>query len=208
MYRQLIKRIFDFTIAMTCLLLFSPLFLVLFLLIRFFLGSPVFFSQLRPGRYEKPFRLYKFRTMLDKRDVEGRLLNDEDRLIPFGRALRRLSLDELPGLINVLKGDMSLVGPRPLLMEYLPYYSSQQRYRHHVRPGITGWAQINGRNTLSWEKKFEYDIWYVRNYSFKLDCKILFLTLIKVIKREGINAAGTATMTRFDDEFSIHGKIK
>ncbi len=200
MYSKRIKRILDFFIAMILLVLFSPLFLVLFLLIRFYLGSPVIYRQIRPGIHEKPFCLFKFRTMQNRYDEQGKLLEDHERLTPFGRLLRSSSLDELPELINVLKGEMSLVGPRPLLMDYLPHYSPEQRERHHVRPGITGYAQINGRNTLSWKNKFELDIWYVKNCSFLLDCKIIFLTMIKTLKREGINALGQATMTRFDDE--------
>lgn len=200
MYCQWIKPIFDVVAATLLLILLFPLFLLVYLLVRLFLGAPVFFNQLRPGLHEKPFLLYKFRTMLNKRDKHGHLLSDAQRLTKFGRLLRSLSIDELPELINVIKGQMSFVGPRPLLMEYLPYYSPRQRKRHHVRPGITGWAQINGRNTLNWKKKFELDVWYVEHCSFLLDCKIMFLTFIKIIKREGISAVGHATMTRFDIE--------
>jgi len=200
MYCQWVKRTFDFALASLLLLMLFPLYLILFLLVRFFLGSPIIFKQQRPGLYGKPFCLYKFRTMLDSRDKEGQLLSDAQRLTRFGRLLRSLSLDELPELINVLKGEMSLVGPRPLLMEYLAHYSPRQAQRHNLRPGITGWAQVNGRNTLSWEKKFELDLWYVEHCSFALDCKIIFLTMMKMIKREGISAVGEATMTRFAGE--------
>lgn len=200
MYCQCFKRIFDFIVASILLLLLAPLFLFLFILVRIYLGSPVFFKQQRPGLNEKPFCLFKFRTMLDKFDKDGHPLSDAQRLTPFGSLLRSLSVDELPELINIIKGEMSLVGPRPLLMEYLPYYSSEQKKRHKLRPGITGWAQINGRNSLSWNDKFDLDQWYVKNCSFSLDCKIIFLTIIKIIRREGISAAGEATMTRFDLE--------
>ena len=198
MYCQFLKRIFDFFAAIFLLLLLFPLMLLIALLIRINLGSPILFQQWRPGKNEKIFLLYKFRTMRDARDEKGNLLSDAERLTRFGSLLRTLSLDELPTLINVVKGEMSFIGPRPLLVEYLPYYSEKQKKRHHVRPGITGWAQINGRNKLSWEKKFELDVWYVDHCSFILDCKIFFLTLIKVIKREGIHADGEVTMTRFD----------
>ena len=160
-------------------------------------GSPLFF-QLRPGKNGKLFRIVKFKTMNDKRDKQGNLLPDEIRLTPIGKLVRKLSIDELPQLINVLKGDMSLIGPRPLLPEYLTHYTPEQARRHEVRPGITGWAQVNGRNTLSWEKKFEYDVWYVDNLSFALDVKIFWLTIIKIFKREGISSTTSATMERFD----------
>ncbi|UPF06609.1 sugar transferase [Pseudomonas mosselii] len=161
------------------------------------LGRPVIFKQQRPGLNGKPFNMYKFRSMSDARDETGRLLGDEYRLTSFGRLLRSTSLDELPGLWSVIKGDMSLVGPRPLLMEYLPLYSAEQRRRHEVRPGLTGWAQINGRNALSWEERFRLDVWYVNNRSFWLDLKILFLTVKKVVKKDGISAEGEATMSKF-----------
>ena len=160
-------------------------------------GSPFFF-QLRPGKNGRLFRIVKFKTMNDKRDKQGNLLPDEIRLTPIGKLVRKLSIDELPQLINVLKGDMSLIGPRPLLPEYLTHYTPEQARRHEVRPGITGWAQVNGRNTLSWEKKFEYDVWYVDNLSFALDVKIFWLTIIKIFKREGISSTTSATMERFD----------
>jgi lipopolysaccharide/colanic/teichoic acid biosynthesis glycosyltransferase len=191
------KRFFDFFIALIVIGgLIIPL-LLLALAVRWWLGAPILFSQIRPGLDGQPFRMYKFRTMTDNCDVNGVLLSDEERLVPFGRWLRSTSLDELPELWNVLKGEMSLVGPRPLLMEYLPHYSSEQARRHHVRPGITGWAQVNGRNAISWEDKFKFDVWYVDNQSLWLDVKILLLTVRKVLMREGINAAENATMPRF-----------
>lgn len=200
MYCKWSKRFFDVCIAIIALILLSPLLLLTAILVRVFLGSPILFTQWRPGFRETPFRLYKFRTMLDRVGTNGQQLSDVERLTRFGKFLRSVSLDELPELFNVIKGDMSLVGPRPLLIEYLPYYTKEQRLRHNVRPGITGWAQINGRNSLSWEKKFALDVWYVEHCSFWLDIKILFLTFIKIIKREGISAKGEATMTRFDLE--------
>lgn len=199
-YYKFTKRIFDICVALIALVLLSPIIFLVSIFVQIFIGFPVIFKQTRPGLHEKPFNVFKFRTMLDVRDKHGCPLSDEQRLTKFGKLLRSLSLDELPELINVIKGDMSLVGPRPLLVEYLPYYTDKQRIRHHVRPGITGWAQINGRNTLSWEKKFELDVWYVENASFFLDLKILILTIMKILKREGINAVGQATMTRFDLE--------
>jgi sugar transferase EpsL len=200
MHYQWSKRGFDIIAATTLLIILSPLMLLLCIIVRIFFGYPIFFNQLRPGLNEKPFYLHKFRTMQDTRDPHGHLLSDDQRLTRLGKLMRSLSLDELPELLNIIKGDMSLVGPRPLLMEYLPHYSQQQRLRHSIRPGLTGWAQINGRNTLDWGKKFELDVWYVKHASFLLDIKILFLTLIKTIKREGISAIGHATMTRFDLE--------
>lgn len=191
------KRALDFFASLLALVVFSPVLVLLVVMIRRKLGSPVFFTQVRPGLRGKPFRMIKFRTMTDERDAAGNLLPDAVRLTPFGRFLRAASLDELPELINILKGDMSLVGPRPLLMEYLPLYNERQALRHDVRPGLTGWAQINGRNALSWEDKFELDVWYVENRTFWLDLKIIFLTIKKVLVREGISAAGEATMPRF-----------
>jgi len=191
------KRLFDLTLSSAALLVLAPVFLLLMLLVRFKLGSPIFFTQVRPGLNGKPFTMYKFRTMKDERDAEGNLLPDAQRLTSFGKFLRSTSLDELPELINVLKGDMSLVGPRPLLMEYLPLYTSEQARRHEVRPGITGWAQVNGRNAISWEEKFKLDVWYVDNQSFWLDIKILLMTVGKVLKRDGISAEGEATMQKF-----------
>jgi len=191
------KRLMDILGAMAGLLLLAPVIVLLSLLVRVKLGSPVLFRQSRPGRAGQAFEMAKFRTMTDARDANGELLPDADRLTGFGQFLRASSLDELPELWNVLKGDMSLVGPRPLLMEYLPLYSERQARRHEVRPGITGWAQVNGRNALSWEEKFELDVWYVENRTLWLDIKILFLTVWKVIKRDDINQDGEATMTRF-----------
>ena len=191
------KHFTDFTIAFITLLLLSPLLLILMVAVRLKLGSPIFFTQVRPGLNGKPFKMVKFRTMTDARDHDGNLLSDNIRLTSFGRFLRSTSLDELPELWNVLKGDMSLVGPRPLLMEYLSRYTSEQARRHEARPGITGWAQINGRNAISWEDKFKLDVWYVDNQSFWLDLKILFLTVKKVFVREGISAEGEATMPKF-----------
>jgi sugar transferase EpsL len=191
------KRCFDLLCACAFLILFSPVFVVLSLLIRFNLGSPVFFTQLRPGLNGFPFIVVKFRTMIEKRCARGDLLPDAIRLTRLGRVLRSSSLDELPELINVIKGEMSLVGPRPLLMEYLDRYTPEQARRHEVNPGITGWAQVNGRNALNWEERFKLDVWYVDNQSFLLDLKILWLTLIKVFRREGITAEGHATMPKF-----------
>lgn len=191
----MLKRLFDIVIAIFVLTISFPILIVLAILIKGKLGSPVFFLQIRPGLNGKPFKIFKFRTMLDVAD--GNSPSDESRLTPFGKWLRSISLDELPELWNVLIGDMSLVGPRPLLMEYLPLYSSEQNRRHKVRPGITGWAQINGRNAISWEEKFELDLWYVDNQSFWVDLKILFLTVKKVFDREGISADGDVTMPKF-----------
>ncbi|EHP40130.1 sugar transferase involved in lipopolysaccharidesynthesis [Cupriavidus basilensis OR16] len=191
------KRVFDLLLAAGALLLLCLPLLILILLVRRRLGSPVFFRQVRPGLRGRPFEMIKFRTMTDSRGPDGQLLSDADRLTAFGRFLRGTSLDELPELWNVLKGDMSLVGPRPLLMEYLPLYSTEQARRHEVRPGVTGWAQVNGRNALSWEDKFKLDVWYVDNWSLWLDVKILWLTVRKVLVREGISAAGEATMSKF-----------
>ncbi len=192
------KRFFDVFFTLIILFIIWPFLLFLYLMVRIFMGYPAIFKQLRPGLHEQPFYIYKFRTMHDAKDKNGVLLEDGFRLTRFGTLLRRLSLDELPGLINVIKGEMSLVGPRPLLMDYLAHYSPTQKLRHTVRPGITGWAQVNGRNALSWEKSFELDVWYVKNISFLLDLKIIFLTIYKVIKQEGIHAEGYATMPRFD----------
>lgn len=191
------KRLLDILACLIALLLLGPLLLVVACLIRRRLGSPVFFRQIRPGLNGRPFEMVKFRTMRDAVDLEGNTLSDSERLTPFGQFLRSTSLDELPELWNVLKGDMSLVGPRPLLMEYLPLYSPEQYRRHEMRPGVTGWAQVNGRNALGWEDKFKLDVWYVDNQSFWLDCKILFLTVKKVLVREGISADGEVTMSKF-----------
>jgi sugar transferase EpsL len=194
----LLKRLGDITIATVVLFFSLPIMLVVGLLVRMKLGSPVVFRQVRPGLNGKLFHMYKFRTMSENRNVSGKLLSDEKRLTSFGRMLRAMSLDELPELVNVVKGDMSLVGPRPLLEEYLPLYSEEQFRRHEVRPGITGWAQINGRNALSWQEKFELDVWYVDNRSWWLDVKILSLTIGKIIKKEGINHEGSVTMSKFE----------
>lgn len=191
------KRIFDLIVTVICLLIIFPLLLLITLVSRINLGSPVLFSQQRPGLGSKPFMMYKFRTMTDERDAKGNLLDDEQRLTRYGNLLRSTSLDELPEFFNVLKGDMSLVGPRPLLMEYLPRYTSEQARRHEVQPGITGWAQVNGRNALSWEDKFTLDVWYVDNHSLWLDIKILLLTVWVILKREKINQEGHATMYEF-----------
>lgn len=191
------KRPFDFIVAFMSLFVLTSVFLALTILIRTLLGSPVFFRHTRPGFNGKPFAMYKFRTMNNGKDADDRLLPDELRLTKLGKFLRSTSLDELPELFNVLKGDMSLVGPRPLLMEYLPLYTPEQARRHEVRPGITGWAQVNGRNAISWEEKFRLDVWYVDNQSFWLDMKILWMTVLKVFKREGISQEGQATMEKF-----------
>ena len=191
------NRLFDLLIATAALLLFALPLLALIWLVRNKLGSPVFFRQTRPGLHGRPFEMVKFRSMTDARGPDGQLLPDAERLPAFGRFLRASSLDELPGLWNVVKGDMSLVGPRPLLMEYLPLYSAEQARRHEVRPGITGWAQVNGRNALSWEDKFKLDVWYVDHRSLWLDIKILWFTVKKVLVRDGISAAGEATMSKF-----------
>ncbi|MBL8463744.1 MAG: sugar transferase [Thauera sp.] len=193
----MMKRFFDICASALGLAFLSPVIALLAWQIRKRLGSPVLFRQTRPGLHGKPFRMIKFRTMRDAVGPDGQPLPDAERMTPFGSFLRSASLDELPELWNVLKGDMSLVGPRPLLMEYLPLYSPEQARRHEVRPGVTGWAQINGRNALSWDEKFRLDVWYVDNQSFWLDLKILALTVKKVFVREGISAAGEATMTRF-----------
>ncbi|KRW64562.1 sugar transferase [Pseudomonas sp. TTU2014-096BSC] len=192
------KRLLDILVAALALLLLLPVLAVVAWLIRRKLGSPVLFRQQRPGLHGKPFEMIKFRTMRDAVDANGNALPDSERMTPLGNFLRSSSLDELPELWNVLKGDMSLVGPRPLLMEYLPLYSPKQYRRHEVRPGVTGWAQVNGRNALSWEEKFKLDVWYVDNYSFWLDLKIIFFTVKKVFLREGISAEGEATMSKFE----------
>ncbi|HCG99646.1 MAG TPA: UDP-galactose phosphate transferase [Actinobacteria bacterium] len=192
-----LKQIIDYGAALIGLLLLSPVLIGIAVIIRIIMGKPVLFRQTRPGRDGKPFTMLKFRSMKDIRDDHGALLPDSERLTKFGDFLRSTSLDELPELINVIKGDMSLVGPRPLLMEYLDRYSSEQVRRHEVRPGITGWAQVNGRNTLSWTKRFEHDVWYVDNWSMWLDIKIIWLTIVKVLAREGISAQDHVTMPPF-----------
>ncbi|MCA3158799.1 MAG: sugar transferase [Burkholderiales bacterium] len=196
-HNKFIKRLFDVVIASLALFLLLIPLLGLAVFVRLKLGSPVLFSQIRTGLKGKPFRMIKFRTMTNARDSHGQLLPDAERLTAFGHLLRATSLDELPELFNVIKGDMSLVGPRPLLIEYLPLYTTEQSRRHDVRPGVTGWAQVNGRNALSWEDRFKLDVWYIDHYSLWLDLKILLLTVRKVFAREGINASGEATMSKF-----------
>ncbi|WP_256364521.1 sugar transferase [Paenibacillus sp. 32O-W] len=187
----------DLAVCVPAVIALLPVYAAVALLVRLKLGSPVLFRQQRPGLYGRPFHVLKFRTMTDATDAEGRPLPDEVRLTPFGQLLRKLSLDELPQLFNVIRGDMSLVGPRPLLMEYLQLYTEEQAKRHDVRPGITGWAQVNGRNAVSWEEKFRLDVWYVRNRSLALDLRILVRTVVKVLKREGIQQQGQATVVKF-----------
>uniref|UniRef100_UPI0035D8B275 sugar transferase n=1 Tax=Vagococcus fluvialis TaxID=2738 RepID=UPI0035D8B275 len=200
MYKLFFKRLLDIVISLFSLILLSPAFLITAVLIRTKLGSPIIFKQERPGKYNKVFSMYKFRTMTDEKDEFGNLLSDEIRLTKFGEFLRSTSLDELPELWNILKGDMSIVGPRPLLVQYLELYNMEQIKRHNVRPGLTGLAQINGRNTISWQKKFEFDVEYVENISFVMDVKIIFLTIKKVIKKDGINAEGSVTIEKFTGE--------
>lgn len=197
MYKRHIKRGLDFVLSFILLVVLAPVILLVALLLKCILGA-VLFRQERPGLNERIFTLYKFKTMSDERDENGNLLPDEFRLKPFGKAIRSLSLDELPQLFNVLKGDMSLIGPRPLLVKYLPLYNEAQKHRHDVRPGITGWAQVNGRNDISWEKKFELDLFYVRNCSFALDAKIALMTMVRVFQRSGISKSGNATSDEFN----------
>ena len=194
---KMLKRFLDIIIASTALLVLSPLYFYIAHKVKKNLGSPVLFRQVRPGLHGKPFEMIKFRTMTDERDAQGNLLPNEDRLPKFGKMLRATSLDEMPELWNVIKGDMSIVGPRPLLMEYLPLYNEEQAKRHNVRPGMTGHAQVNGRNAISWEKKFELDVWYVENQSIWLDFKIMLQTVKKVLIKEGINQSEEVTMTKF-----------
>ncbi|MDR1954163.1 MAG: sugar transferase [Clostridiales Family XIII bacterium] len=196
-YGKVIKRLLDVVFAALLLVALSPVFAVLALLVAAKLGRPAIFRQKRPGRGGRIFGIYKFRTMTDARDANGELLPDADRLTSFGKALRKTSLDELPELLNILKGDMSFIGPRPLLIKYLPRYSPEQARRHEVRPGLTGFAQVNGRNAISWARKFEYDVWYVDHLSFGLDARIIGMTIRAVLKREGISQAGSATMDEF-----------
>ncbi|MPB09593.1 undecaprenyl phosphate N,N'-diacetylbacillosamine 1-phosphate transferase [Campylobacter lari] len=197
MYKNGLKRVFDFFLALILLIIFLPFIVFIGIVLKIVQGS-VLFKQARPGLNEKIFYIYKFKTMSDEKDENGELLPDELRLKPFGKLIRSLSLDELLQLFNVLKGDMSFIGPRPLLVEYLPLYSQEQKKRHEVRPGITGWAQINGRNAISWEQKFKYDVEYVQNCSFSFDLKIFFMTIIKVLKRSGVNKEGVATTDKFN----------
>ena len=192
------KRVFDFVLALVLIVLFSPLYLIVSVLILLKMGRPILFRQQRPGYKERVFGIYKFRTMTNERDSDGELLPDEKRLLGLGKSIRSTSLDELPQLLNVLKGEMSFVGPRPLLIEYLPLYNVEQKKRHNVKPGITGWAQVNGRNAISWEQKFAYDVWYVEHQSFWLDIKILWLTFLKVVKRSDISSTTGVTMEKFE----------
>ena len=194
----MIKRMFDIVVSATGLIISAPITLTTAVLISKKLGRPVLFKQIRPGKSGEPFEIYKFRTMTDERDDKGQLLSNSERMTDFGRIVRKTSIDEIPQLINVLKGDISLVGPRPLLMEYLPLYNEEQKKRHDVKPGITGWAQINGRNAITWEQKFKLDLWYVQNQSIKLDIYILYKTILNVLKRKDINASETVSMKRFE----------
>ncbi len=198
MYKKFFKRFLDILISLAGLIILSPVLLVLWILVRVKLGSPVLFTQSRPGKGERIFKLYKFRTMTDERDGKGELLPDEVRLTQFGRLLRSTSLDELPELLNILKGDMSLIGPRPLLVRYLPYYTEEERHRHDVRPGLTGLAQVNGRNALGWEERFAYDLDYAAHCSFLMDLKILGMTVGKVLKRSGTLSGAEQTVADFD----------
>ena len=202
----MLKRTFDIAVAGCALISLIPIFLCLALIVRVFLGAPVLFRQQRPGLNAQPFEMIKFRTMTNARDSKGQLLPDEQRLVPFGKWLRSTSLDELPELWNVLKGDMSLVGPRPLLKEYLQLYTPEQARRHDVRPGLTGWAQVNGRNSLSWDEKFQLDVWYVDNRSFRIDLRVLAQTFLQVVRRDGISAIGEATMPLFRGSSTNEGK--
>lgn len=197
MYQKFIKRMLDLLVSLSLIIVLAPVILLVALLLKCVLGA-VLFRQERPGLNERIFTLYKFKTMSDERDENGNLLPDEFRLKPFGKVIRSLSLDELPQLFNVLKGDMSLIGPRPLLVKYLPLYNEAQKHRHDVRPGITGWAQVNGRNDISWEKKFELDLFYVENCSFALDAKIALMTMVRVFQRSGISKSGNATSDEFN----------
>ncbi len=193
----MLKSLFDKLLALFLIILFSPIYIIVSLLILWKMGSPILFRQRRPGYKEKIFGIYKFRTMTNEKDINGELLPDEQRLVGIGKFIRSVSLDELPQLFNVIKGEMSFVGPRPLLIEYLPLYNNEQKRRHDVKPGITGWAQVNGRNAISWEQKFEYDVWYVDNQSFWLDIKILWMTFLKVVKRSDISSSSSVTMEKF-----------
>lgn len=197
MYRKYFKRLFDIICALAAIIVFGWLYIILAILVRVKLGSPVLFTQDRPGKDEKIFKLYKFRSMTDERDANGNLLPDDVRLTKFGKLLRAISLDELPEAFNILKGDMSVIGPRPLLVRYLERYNDEQKRRHEVRPGLSGWAQVNGRNAMTWEDKFAHDVWYVDHVSFALDVKIIFMTVLKVFKREGISSDTSVTMEEF-----------
>ena len=197
LYRSFLKRLLDLLVASVGFLVVSPVFLITTLALFFANGGKPFFFQVRPGKHGKLFKIVKFKTMNDKEGPDGQLLSDAERLTGFGAFVRKASLDEIPQLLNVIKGDMSLIGPRPLLVEYLSLYNEEQAQRHNVRPGITGWAQVNGRNEVSWEKKFELDVWYINHLSFSLDIKILFLTVLKVVRSEGISSGTTVTMEKF-----------
>jgi undecaprenyl phosphate N,N'-diacetylbacillosamine 1-phosphate transferase len=197
MYRHFFKRFFDFILSLIAIIILSPVYIIVAILVRVKLGSPVIFTQERPGKDEKIFKMYKFRSMTSETDEEGNLLPDEVRLTSFGKKLRSTSLDELPELFNILKGDMSIVGPRPLLKKYLPRYNEFQKHRHDVSPGLTGWAQVNGRNAISWEDKFRLDVEYTEKCSFLLDLKILFMTVSSVLKKEGISSDTSVTMDEF-----------
>lgn len=199
MYKNFFKRFLDIIISLLGLIILSPIILIVAILVRIKLGSPIIFKQERPGKDEKIFKLYKFRSMSDKKDENGELLPDSERLTKFGKILRATSLDEIPELINILKGEMSLIGPRPLAICYLPYYNEKEKHRHDVRPGLTGLAQINGRNAINWDKRFAYDIEYVNNITFINDCKILFKTFYKVLKRDDVVVTGTGTVIDFDE---------
>ncbi|MBC7087108.1 MAG: sugar transferase [Tissierellales bacterium] len=204
MYKRFFKRPLDFLLSLIALIVLSPLLLFMAILVRVKLGSPVIFKQQRPGLNEKIFTIYKFRTMTDEKDENGELLPDSDRLTPFGKFLRSTSIDELPELVNILKGDMSIVGPRPLLVEYLPLYNEKQKLRHTVRPGLTGLAQVNGRNAITWEEKFDLDVKYAKNLTLKIDLFIVFRTIEKVIKREGINSKDDVTMESFKGNLEVN----
>lgn len=197
MYKNFVKRILDIILSLIALIIFSPLLISTAILVRFKLGSPILFRQARPGKHEKIFRILKFRTMTDEKDKDGNLLPDEIRLTKFGQFLRSTSIDELPELLNILKGDMAVVGPRPLLVQYLDRYNDEQRHRHDVKPGLTGLAQVNGRNGITWEEKFNYDLQYVKNVTFLGDCKIILQTVQKVFQRQGISSATSVTMEEF-----------
>jgi len=196
-YKKYVKRLMDFILSLIAIIVLSPILLIVAILVRVKLGGPVLFKQERPGFNEEIFTMYKFRSMTDEKDENGVLLPNHIRLTKFGKILRSTSLDELPGLFNILKGDMAVIGPRPLLIEYLPLYNERQKLRHDVRPGLSGLAQVNGRNSITWEEKFDYDVQYVENISFILDCKIITKTILKVFKREGVNSSETVTMERF-----------
>jgi lipopolysaccharide/colanic/teichoic acid biosynthesis glycosyltransferase len=198
MYKLILKPVFDFTLALIIIIIIFPVFIIIWMLVYFKLGKPVIFKQVRPGKNEKKFKLYKFRTMTEQFDANGKLLFEIDRITSLGKFLRRTSLDELPQFFNVLKGNLSLVGPRPLLVEYLTIYNEEERKRHLVKPGITGWAQVKGRNAISWKEKFKLDIWYIDNLSFMLDLKILFITIVNVFLRKGISKKGFATTDAFN----------